>query len=184
MSVTERQKSANRVQFLAMAAVIAAMYAVLTYVAGILNLAYGAVQFRFSEALTVLPVFSGAAVPGLTLGCFLANLASPLGVVDWVFGTLATLLATLLTRSVRNVRVKGMPVLAPLPPVLCNAIIVGYEVSCLSEAGAFSFTNFSWAAFWPSALSVGVGELVVCYVLGLPLMWLLEKTGASRKIFA
>lgn len=57
MSVTERQKSANRVQFLAMAAVIAAMYAVLTYVAGLLNLAYGAVQFRFSEALTVLPSF-------------------------------------------------------------------------------------------------------------------------------
>lgn len=151
MSVTERQKSANRVQFLAMAAVIAAMYAVLTYVAGLLNLAYGAVQFRFSEALTVLPVFSGAAVPGLTLGCFLANLGSPLGVVDWVFGTVATLLATLLTRSVRNVRVKGVPVLAPLPPVLCNAVIVGYEISCLSEAGAFSFTNFSFAAFWPSA---------------------------------
>ena len=85
--------TSKRVRFLALGAVIAGLYAVLTYVAAAMNLAYGAVQFRFSEALTVLPVFTPAAVPGLALGCFIANLASPLGVVDWVFGTGATLLA-------------------------------------------------------------------------------------------
>ena len=183
MSLNEKHGGKSRVQFLTVAAMIAAMYAVLTYVAGLMNLAYGPVQFRFSEALTVLPVFTGAAIPGLSLGCFLANLGSPLGVVDWVFGTLATLLAAVLTRAVRKVRVKGLPVLAPLPPVLCNAVIIGIEIVCLSDAGAFQFSNFSLSAFWPAALSVGLGELVVCYVLGLPLMWLMEKSGAARKIF-
>ena len=71
--------TSKRVRFLALGAVIAGLYAVLTYVAAAMNLAYGAVQFRFSEALTVLPVFTPAAVPGLALGCFIANLASPLG---------------------------------------------------------------------------------------------------------
>ena len=85
--------TSKKVRFLALGAVIAALYAVLTYVAAAMNVAYGAVQFRFSEALTVLPVFTPAAIPGLTLGCLIANLGSPLGVVDWVFGTGATLIA-------------------------------------------------------------------------------------------
>ncbi len=71
--------TSKKVRFLALSAVIAALYAVLTYVAAALNLAYGAVQFRFSEALTVLPVFTPAAIPGLTVGCLIANLGSPLG---------------------------------------------------------------------------------------------------------
>ena len=94
-----RQGSAH-VRFLVEAAVIAALYTVLTYLAVAMNLAYGPIQFRFSEALTILPVFTPAAIPGLALGCFLSNLASPLGIVDWVFGTLATLLAAMLSVSV------------------------------------------------------------------------------------
>lgn len=86
-------KKTSKVRFLALSAVIAALYAVLTYAAAAMNLAFGAVQFRFSEALTVLPAFTPAAIPGLAVGCLISNLASPLGVVDWVFGTLATLLA-------------------------------------------------------------------------------------------
>lgn len=85
-------KTENKVRFLALSAVIAALYAVLTYAAAAVNLAYGPFQFRFSEALTVLPAFTPAAIPGLAVGCLLSNLASPLGIVDWVFGTLATLL--------------------------------------------------------------------------------------------
>ena len=85
-------RTVSKVRFLAQGAVIAALYAVLTYLAAAMNLAYGPVQFRFSEALTVLPVFTPAAIPGLALGCFLSNLASPLGIVDWVFGTAATCL--------------------------------------------------------------------------------------------
>lgn len=177
-------RTSVKVRFLAQGAVIAALYAVLTYVAAAMNLAYGPVQFRFSEALTVLPVFTPAAVPGLALGCFLSNLASPLGMVDWVFGTTATLIAALGSRALAGIRVKEIPVLAPLPPVLANAAIVGLEVACLSDAGGFAWANFSWAAFGAGALSVGLGELVVCYALGIPLMIALQKTGASKKIFA
>lgn len=167
-------RGSTRVRRMAYGAVIAALYAVLTYAAAAMNLAYGGVQFRFSEALTILPVFTPAAVPGLALGCLLSNLASPLGLVDWVFGTLATLLAGALTYAVRKVKVKNLPILAPLPPVLTNALIVGFEVACLSDAG-FTLANFSWAAFGAGALSVGLGELVICYALGLPLYAALQK---------
>lgn len=176
-------RTSKNVRFLTQAAVIAALYAVLTYVAAALNLAYGPVQFRFSEALTVLPVFTPAAVPGLALGCFLANLGSPLGIVDWVFGTGATLLAAIGTWLVGRVRVKDVPVLAPLPPVIANVVLVGFELSCLSSAGTFTFGNFTWAAYGASALSVGIGELVVCYALGIPLLMLLKRAGAGTKLF-
>jgi len=140
----------SNARFLALSAVIAGLYAALTYAAAMLNLAYGPVQFRFSEALTVLPAFTPAAIPGLTVGCLLANLGSPLGVVDWVFGTAATLLAALGTAAVSRIRWKGLPLLAPLPPVIVNALVVGLEVSCLSGAGAFAWGNFSWASgTWP-----------------------------------
>ncbi len=173
----------RKVLYLAQGAVIAALYTVLTYAAASLNLAYGAVQFRFSEALTVLPVFTPAAIPGLALGCLLSNLMSPLGIVDWIFGTGATLLAAILSYMLRNICVKGVPLLSLLPPAICNALIIGWEVSCLSEAGAFHLTYFNAAAFWPNALSVGAGELAVCVVLGLPLILLLQKSGADKKIF-
>lgn len=169
-------KNANKVRFLALSAVIAALYAVLTYVAAALNLAYGPFQFRFSEALTVLPTFTPAAIPGLAVGCLLSNLASPLGMVDWVFGTLATLLAAGSSYMLRNVRWKEIPILAPLPPVIFNALIVGFEVSCLSDTGVFGFGNASLAGFLAGAISVGVGELVVCYVLGIPLMLAIRRT--------
>lgn len=170
-----RQGSA-RVRFLAEAAVIAALYTVLTYAAVAMNLAYGAVQFRFSEALTILPVFTPAAIPGLAVGCFLSNLASPLGIVDWFFGTLATLLAAFFSYALRNIQIRGLPVISSLPPVLTNTVIVGFELACLSDIG-FSFGNFSWAAYAASAVSVGAGELAVCVVLGLPLCALLKKAG-------
>ena len=102
--------------YLAQAGMIAAIYAALTYLAMALNLAYGSIQFRFSEALTILPIFTPAAVPGLAIGCLIGNLASPYP-LDLVFGTAASLIAALLTRAVRKVRIKNVPVLAPLPPV-------------------------------------------------------------------
>ena len=177
-------RTTKNVRFLTQAAMIAALYAVLTYAAAAVNLAYGAVQFRFSEALTVLPVFTPAAIPGLAVGCFLANLGSPLGLVDWIFGTGATLLAAVGTWMVRKIRIKGVPVLAPLPPVVANVVLVGFELSCLSSAGTFALGNFTWAAFGASALSVGIGELVICYALGLPLLLALRKTGASQRLFS
>ena len=162
-------KRNTRVRFLTEAAMIAAGYTVLTLLAMMLNLAYGPVQFRFSEALTVLPVLTPAAVPGLAVGCLLSNLWSSMGALDIIFGTAATLLAALTTYMVRNIRVKGIPILAPLPPVLFNALIVGVEITIVSPGG------FVFPAFLANALSVGLGELAVCYVLGLPLLVALEK---------
>ena len=131
----------------------------------------------------MLPIFTPAAIPGLAIGCLLSNLMSPLGLVDWVCGPLATLLAALCTYWLRNVCVKDLPLLSLLPPVVFNAVIIGWEVSCLSDAGTFSLLYFNPAAFWPNALSVGVGELVVCCVLGLALIVALRKSGADRRIF-
>lgn len=169
------KNQSKRLRRLTQGAVIAAAYAALTYLAALASLAYGPVQFRFSEALTVLPVLTSAAVPGLTVGCLLANIFSGYGIYDMVFGTLASLLAAVGTRLLRNVRFRGVPVLAPLPPVLLNAVIVGAELTFLSPKG------FTWALFWSTAGSIGLGELVICYALGLPLVVALEKNPAVRR---
>ena len=132
--------STKSIRYLVQAAVIAAIYAVLTLLASSLNLAYGPVQFRISEFLTVLPMFTPAAIPGLTLGCFLANLASPFGPVDWIFGSVATLLAAVVSYLLRNVRIKDIPFLVPMAPVLFNALVVGVELACFSDVG-FGFQN-------------------------------------------
>ena len=131
-----------KVRRLVEAAMIAAIYTVLTYAAAALNLAYQGVQFRFSEALTILPVFTPSAIPGLAIGCFLSNLGSPMGIIDWISGTSATLLAAVLTRLLRNLTVKGLPVLAPFPPVLTNAVIVGCVIAVTDPAG-FSVPLFA-----------------------------------------
>lgn len=171
------KSQSKRVQHMVQGAMIAAIYTVLTLMAAALNWAYGPVQFRFSEALTILPIFTPAAIPGLAIGCLLSNIWSGYGVLDMIFGTAATLLAAITTRMVRNIRFKSIPILAPLPPVLFNGVIVGLEIAILSPGG------FVWSIFLSAALSVGVGELVVCYALGLPLAAALQKTGVDRKIF-
>lgn len=165
----------TKTRFLAQAGLIAAIYAVTTYLCALWGIAYGQVQFRFSEALTILPLFTPAAIPGLTVGCFLANLSSPFGMVDVLCGTAATLLAAIAVWMTRQVRFKNIPWLAPLFPVLSNAIIVGLEISFFLPEG------LSWAGFAASALSVGLGELVVCYVLGLPLSIVMCKMPMFRK---
>ncbi len=156
----------------------------LTLLAALAGLAYGPVQFRFSEALTILPVFTSAAVPGLTVGCLLSNILSGYGVYDMVFGTLATLLAALLTRAVRNVRFRGIPVLAPLPPVVVNALMVGLEITVVNNGKLDPswFQHFNWVLFWSNAGSVGLGELVVCYVLGLPLAVMIDKNKKLKSL--
>ena len=165
----------TKTRFLAQAGLIAAIYAVTTYLCALWGIAYGQVQFRFSEALTILSLFTPAAIPGLTVGCFLANLSSPFGMVDVLCGTAATLLAAIAVRVTRQVRFKNIPWLAPLFPVLSNAIIVGLEISFFLPEG------LSWAGFAASALSVGLGELVVCYGLGLPLSIAMGRMPMFRK---
>ena len=122
-------------RFLVTGALVAALYALLTYVSAALNLAYGTVQFRLSEALTVLPVVSGAAVPGLVIGCLLGNLTSPYGLVDIICGTGATLLAAIGSRLFARVRLRGTPVVSLLMPIVCNAVIVGAEITFLAPEG-------------------------------------------------
>lgn len=171
------QRKTNRAFSLASAAMIAALYTVLTLLAALWGLAYGPVQFRFSEALTILPVFTSSAIPGLTVGCFLANLFSGYS-TDMVVGTAATLIAAVGTRLLRNIRWHGLPVLAPLPPVLVNAVFVGAEIVILSPGG------FAWAEFLTQAVSVGLGELAVCYGLGLPLAAWIGSSKAMKKLFS
>ncbi|MCI1966122.1 MAG: QueT transporter family protein [Oscillospiraceae bacterium] len=170
------QKQTNRARFLALSAMIAALYTVLTLLAALWGLAYGPVQFRFSEALTILPAFTFAAVPGLTVGCFLSNLFSGYS-TDMVVGTAASLIAALGTYALRNIRWRGIPVLAPLPPVLVNAVFIGAEIVVLSPGG------FAWAEFLTQAISVGLGQLVVCYGLGLPLAAWIRSTKVMKKLF-
>ncbi len=152
-------KSTLSTRRLTAAAVIAALYAALTLLLPIPQ--YGPVQFRVAEAMTVLPFLFPEAVLGLTAGCFLANLlGSPL-VLDWLFGTLATFLAAMWTSRVKR------QWFAPLPPVLCNAVLVGGELAYFSTQDGMNF----WSAWVYNALTVGVGEAVCCCVLG----WLLLK---------
>ena len=121
----------HKAKGLAQVALIAAVYAVLTFLAAAAGLAFGQIQFRFSEALCVLAAFTPAAIPGLTIGCFVANLASPLGPVDWICGTGATLLAALAAYWLRKVPTGRIPWLIPLPSVVFNALIVGAEIAFL-----------------------------------------------------
>lgn len=154
-------------RYLARAGIIAAVYVVLTCLAGLMNLAYGPVQFRFSEALTVLPFVFPEAIPGLFVGCVVSNLLSPYGALDLVIGSLATLLAAIWTSKC------GKRAFAPMPPVIANALLVGAMLAWY-EAG---FGAGFLAAFAYNALTVGAGELVVCYALGLPLLKVLENRG-------
>lgn len=154
--------------YLVQAALIAAIYAALTYF--IAPLSFGAQQFRISEALTVLPALTPAAIPGLTIGCIIANLNSPYGIVDILCGTLATLLAAICTRLTRKVRFKNVPVLSLIFPVIFNGIIVGCEISFFIPDG------FSFAGLLTVGASVAFGEAVVCYLLGIPLFIGLNRT--------
>ncbi|SEN72207.1 QueT transporter family protein [Lihuaxuella thermophila] len=140
-------------------AFIAAVYAVLTYVFA--PLSYHYIQFRISEMLTVLPFLTPTAIPGLFLGAVIANLGSPLGIYDVMFGGLATLIAAWLTSKMPN------RWLAPLPPVIINAVIIGIELGTI--AGIPGLT-IPLAMLW-----VGLGELAVCYLLGIPFLLLLER---------
>lgn len=169
-------KTTNQVRFLVQAGLIAALYALTTYLCALWGLAYSEVQLRFSEALTILPLFTPAAIPGLAIGCLIANLGSPMGLVDIICGTAATLMAAIAVRAVRHIRIKNICVLAPIFPVLANALVIGLEISFFMAEG------LSWAGFVAAALSVGLGELIVCYGLGLPLSIILDKEAFLRLV--
>lgn len=155
---------------LATAGIIAALYTVLSLFASVFGIAYGPIQCRFSEALTVLPFFLPEAIPGLFVGCLVTNLMSTVGPLDIIFGSLATLLAALWTRRMPN------KWLAPLPPVLCNAVIIGAMIAWY-EVG---FSGAFLGLFAYNAFTVGLGEAIACYVLGMLLLALLPRVPALR----
>lgn len=154
------------------AAMIAAFYCVLTLL--FQPFSYGPVQFRISEALTLLPVLLPEAVPGLTIGCLLANILGGAPWYDVVFGTLATLLAAICTRKLRD-----LPAVGAAMPVLFNAVIVG-PVVYLAYSHAPG-AAFSLPLLLKDVSTVAIGEAVICYVLGLMLVSTLGKTSFSGK---
>ncbi|MBQ2154179.1 MAG: QueT transporter family protein [Oscillospiraceae bacterium] len=158
------------------AGILAAAYASLTYLSGLFGLAYGPVQFRISEALAVLCCFTPWAIPGMVIGCVAANLLSTVSAWDMVIGTAATLIACVLTwRMGRAMQKKPwIAWLAPLPTILCNALIVGAEIAIFFDDRAFL------PAWGMNALSVGAGEAAVLYVLGMPLLLWLRSNRRMR----
>ena len=146
----------NKSLQLAIAGMIAALYVALTWIANLAGLASGAIQVRLSEALTILPVFTASAVPGLAVGCVLANLLTGCAAWDVVFGSLATLIGAVGTRLLKN-----KPMLAWIPPVVSNMVIV--PIILIRVYGVPD-------AWWFLVLTVGAGEIISCGLLGL-LLW-------------
>lgn len=170
------------VKTLVQAAMIAAVYVVLTLVANAFGLANHAIQVRFSEALTILPFFTPAAVPGLFVGCILSNLLTGCLPLDVIFGSLATLLGALgtcaLGKACRQSAGSGVcaikpgrnfvirKFLAPLPPILANTLVVPFILAYVYQ--------FEGSVFY-FMLTVGIGEVISCGILGLILLFSLEK---------
>ena len=142
------------------AAVIAALYVVLTLVANAFGLANNAIQIRFSEALTILPYFTPAAIPGLFIGCLLSNIMTGAALPDIIFGSLATLIGAIFTRKLR--KYKWM---APLPPIVANAILIPPVL----------LFAYGIKPYWFSLVTVTIGELVSCGLLGMILLFTLQK---------
>lgn len=151
----------KKVQFLTLAAMIAALYVVLTFIANAFGLASGAIQVRLSEALAILPFFTPAAIPGLYIGCLLANLLTGGCLLDILVGSLASLIGALGAYAVRKWKW-----LVPLPTIIANALIVPFVLIY-----GYGLTD----AWWYLLLTVGVGEVISCGILGMGLLLVLRN---------
>ena len=154
----------KKLLYLAQAAMIAALYVVLTYVFA--PISFSEIQVRIAEALTILPVFTSAAIPGLFIGCLLGNIIGGALIPDVVFGSLATLIGAFFTWKLRNTH----PFLAPIPPILSNMIIVPFVL------------KYAYLIDLPiplMMLTVGIGEVLSCGVLGLFLYYALRSRKAQ-----
>jgi len=158
----------NPTHALCQGALIAALYVALTYLAAQLGLHSGVIQLRLSEALCILPVFTTAAIPGLTVGCFLANALTGGVVLDIVMGPIATLIGALGTYALRR-----RPSLALLPPIAANAVIVPFVLR---------YGYGAPDAVWYMAFTVGVGEILSAGVLGFLLYLTLRRRGVFKQM--
>lgn len=168
-------KNRESTVFIVKSAVIAALYAIMTVV--ISPLSYGMVQCRFSESLIMLCAFSPAAIPGLTVGCLVANIFS-FNPIDMICGTTATLLSAVVGYKLRKVKIGGIPWLTPLPAVIFNMIIIGLELSVYLPIEGHGFL----VGFFIQALSVFIGQVIACYIFGVPVYMLINKTGLKKII--
>ena len=171
-------KDRKKVLLLTQAAVIAALYAAMTFAQEMLlpGSASMAVQFRVSEALMLLCVLTPAAIPGVTLGCFVSNLLI-LGALpfDMIIGTTATLISALIIYKFRKIRIKNLPVLSAAVPAIINGIFIGAEIEIFFIEGSFHFTSFLI-----QALLVAAGEAAVCFTLGLLLFKAFDRPQFKR----
>lgn len=150
----------RNVTFMTQAAMIAAIYVVLTYVFA--PFSFGEIQVRIAEALTILPLFTPAAIPGLFIGCLIGNIVGGALLPDIIFGSIATLLGALFTYLLRNKK----PVLGTLPPILANTVIVPFVL------------RFAYGVMLPIPflmLTIGVGEIISCGVLGMVVYYALNR---------
>lgn len=153
----------NNTLYLTQASLIAALYVMLTIISNFAGLASGVIQLRLSEMLTILPVFTPAAIPGLAVGCAVANLATGCALWDVVFGTLATTLGALGTYYIG----RKYPYADPAFPIAANALIVPKVLQVVYGAEG---------TYWYFMLTVGIGEILSCGVLGIILYRVLRKT--------
>lgn len=165
MEDLQQNKTKFTVRDLVRAAIIAAVYALLTIF--LAPISSGLVQCRVSEAMSILPYFTFSAVPGLFIGCVIANLLVGAPIYDVLFGSLATLLAAYITYAMRKHVSKY---LAPLPSLVVNALVVGWLLVYVYEVGV---------PFWVAAGYVAIGQAIACFALGIPLLKLLERFGGK-----
>lgn len=173
-------KSSQALKRLCIMAVIAALYTAVSL--ALAPITYGNIQVRVAEALTLLPVLFADSIPALALGCALTNLLGAmmginvLGFMDVFVGTLATVLAAICSRKLRNVKTFNQPLLAAFMPVLFNGLIIG------AELGFVLFPSAEFAAGWLiCGAEVALGEAVACFVFGLPLVHVLKKTDLTKR---
>lgn len=159
----------NTAKSLTQAAMIAALYVVLTLFANALGLSNQAIQVRFSESLTILPYFTPVAVPGLFVGCLLSNILTGCPLYDIIFGSLATLIGAVGTRLISCLPLPSKKWAASLPPILSNTLIIPFILAYVYqlEGGIPYFM-----------LTVGIGELISCGILGTVLLISLERHAA------
>ena len=165
----------KRTRFLAHSALIAALYVALTYLQNFLlpNSASMAIQFRASEALCVLALFTPAAIPGLTIGCLLFNISNAGALpLDFLVGTAATAISTGGMHLSRKLTLGGYPLPALLMPAIANGLLVGWELSYYIGGG-----------FWLNGLYVAIGEAAVLLTLGTGLYYALRSRGLDQKLF-
>ena len=152
-----------KTKFITQAAIISAIYIALCYIFAPISFGHNLFQFRISEALTVLPIFTPSAIPGLFIGCALSNLLfGGLGIIDLVLGSLATLVSAIFTYILR----KKSKLIAMFPPIIINAIVVGAYLNYLISPEINILVNMFW---------VLLGQIVSCYCIGLPLCTAISK---------